>query len=376
MGIFSRKPQQPAAGQPAPADRAALVRQARAMQAQALQQVQALQRASRATPSAAGTQSGSAAWARQVMALLAPPQRGFVKRCACVVCGAPKKLPTVTAYVYCDYCAALIDYDLRQASEGDTAVGPGYAAAVNSAHAASQAAIAAGDEERYRALQRSVYQAYVLHVPMAVSHRARNDPDYRAAYVEFMAAAATARAFDPHARGLEAEMRQRVMGLRYTGDMMSPTVAPESFWAVADTLERQIESSRALYRRAGLAGLDPDAAEHLTGKLAWSGFCQGWLGLLPADAAAQLLDRAGLTNEYVPVQEEDGQPRHCGGCGADFAALPSARAVICGQCGRRIELGGAEIPCVACGATMTLPASADQVACPFCQAQVRRTGLR
>ena len=172
-----------------------------------------------------------------------------------------------------------------------------------------------------------------------------------------MAAAATARAFDPHAQALEAEMRQRVMGLRYTGDMMSPTVAPESFWPVADTLERQIESSRALYRRAGLAGLDPDAAEHLTGKLAWSGFCQGWLGLLPADAAAQLLDRAGLTNVYVAVRDEDSESRHCGGCGADFAALPGARAVICSQCGRRIELGGAEIPCAACGATMTLPAT-------------------
>ena len=57
-------------------------------------------------------------WARQVMAVLAPPGPGFVKRCTCVTCGAAKKLPTVTAYVYCDYCASLIDYDLRRACEG------------------------------------------------------------------------------------------------------------------------------------------------------------------------------------------------------------------------------------------------------------------
>jgi DNA-directed RNA polymerase subunit RPC12/RpoP len=324
----------------------------------------------------ASAAAGSPRWVRQVMSIIAPPDHGYVKRCSCVVCGAPKKLPNATAYVYCDYCASLMDYDLRQACTGDTAVGPAYAAAVNSAQAASQASIAAGDREGYRALQRQVYVAYVLHVPMAVSHRARNDPAYRSAYVDYMAAAAVARAFDPAAQALETEMRQRVMSLRYAGDMMAPTVAPDSFWPMADTLEKQIQSSRVLYRTAGLGQLDPDAAEHLTGKLAWSGFCQGWLGMLPADAAAELLHRAGLTNDYVPVQAEDGQVRHCGGCGAGFSALPDARAVICSGCGRRIELGGAEIPCAACGATMTLPAGQDQVACPFCHAQVRRAGIR
>jgi hypothetical protein len=36
-----------------------------------------------------------------------------------------------------------------------------------------------------------------------------------------MAAAAVARAFDPAAQELDAEMKQRVMSLRYTGDMMA-----------------------------------------------------------------------------------------------------------------------------------------------------------
>jgi hypothetical protein len=211
---------------------------------------------------------------------------------------------------------------------------------------------------------------------MAVSHRARNDPGYRRAYVGYMAAAAVARAFDPAAQELDAEMMQRVMSLRYTGDMMAPMVAPDSLWPMADTLEKQIEADRALYRSAGLGQLDPDHAEYLIGKLAWSGFCQGWLGMVPAGTAAQLLERAGLTNEYVPVQAEDGQPRHCGGCGAQFSALPGAKSVICDGCGRTIGLGSAEIPCAACGATMTLPAGADQLTCPFCQSQVRRAGIR
>jgi len=342
------------------------------MQAQAMQQMAAVQQVSQS----GSAEAGSGTWVRQVMAILAPPEPGFVKRCTCVVCGAPKKLPTVTAYVYCDYCASLIDYDLRRAGEGDTAPDPAYAATVNSTQAAARQAAAAGDRDAYRGLQRRVFEAYVTGVPMAVSHRARNDSGYRDAYVGYMAEAATARAFDPACQALEGEMRQRVMGLRYSGNMMSPTVAPESFWPMVDTMEKQLAAGKVLYRSAGLAELDPDHAEHLTGKLGWSGFCQGWLGMLPAEAATQLLDRAGLANEYVPVEAVDGQPRHCGGCGAEFSALPGATAIICEGCGRTMDLGSAEIPCASCGAVMTLPAGADRTACPFCQSQVERAGLR
>jgi DNA-directed RNA polymerase subunit RPC12/RpoP len=393
MGIFNRKRHQddegPAAagGRPAggsPADLVAqmmsqarqLQEQAQAMQAQALQQAVAYRQAGGA--GARGSQGAAASpmsWARQVMSILAPPQPGFVKRCTCVTCGAPKQLPSATAYVYCDYCASLVDFDLRQACEGDTLPGPEYVALVNSSQAASQAAVAAGDRDGYRAIQERIFSAYVANVPMAVSHRARNDQGYRQAYVRYMAEAAVARAFDPAYQVLEAEMRQRVMGLRYTGNMLSPTVDPDSFWPMAGTLEKQIELSQAHYRSGGFASIDPDRCEHLLPKMAWSGFCQGWLGLLPTDAAARLLQQTGLTSEYVPVAAVDGQPRHCGGCGAEFTALPGASAIVCEGCGRTMHLGDAEIPCASCGATMTLPAGADETSCPFCQSLVRRAGI-
>jgi DNA-directed RNA polymerase subunit RPC12/RpoP len=395
MGIFNKKPRKPEEGQspaasfPASGSRADFVQQmkeqarqlqaqAQAMQAQAMQQAAAFGQATDAgAAGAAGSRGGAGpmSWARQVMSILAPPQPGFVKRCTCVTCGAPKQLPSATAYVYCDYCASLVDFDLRQACEGDTLPGPEYVALVNSSQAASQAAVAAGDRDGYRAIQERIFSAYVANVPMAVSHRARNDQGYRQAYVRYMAEAAVARAFDPAYQVLEAEMRQRVMGLRYTGNMLSPTVDPDSFWPMAGTLEKQIELSRAHYRSGGFADIDPDRGEHLLPKMAWSGFCQGWLGMLPTDAAARLLQQTGLTSEYVPVAATRGQPRHCGGCGAEFTALPGANAIVCEGCGRTMHLGDAEIPCASCGAAMTLPAGADETSCPFCQSLVRRAGI-
>src|ERR1022692_3475958 len=45
----------------------------------------------------------------------------FVKQVTCARCGAPKRLPSKTAYLYCDHCGSLIDYDFRLANSGTNA---------------------------------------------------------------------------------------------------------------------------------------------------------------------------------------------------------------------------------------------------------------
>jgi len=41
-----------------------------------------------------------------------------------------------------------------------------------------------------------------------------------------------------------------------------------------------------------------------------------------------------------------------------------------------MDLSSAEIPCAPCGVHMTLLVGFDRMACPFCQSQVERAGLR
>jgi LSD1 subclass zinc finger protein len=45
----------------------------------------------------------------------------FVKQVDCPRCGARKRLPSKTAYLYCDHCGSLIDYDFRLANSGTNA---------------------------------------------------------------------------------------------------------------------------------------------------------------------------------------------------------------------------------------------------------------
>jgi len=45
----------------------------------------------------------------------------FVKQVTCSRCGAQKRLPSKTAYLYCDHCGVFVDYDFRLANAGTNA---------------------------------------------------------------------------------------------------------------------------------------------------------------------------------------------------------------------------------------------------------------
>jgi LSD1 subclass zinc finger protein len=333
----------------------------------------ALQQAEQLQEAGSGTRGSD--WMRRLGGILAGPQAGYVKRCGCTVCGAPKKLPSINAYVYCDYCGSLADYDLHRACETNTMPGPEYVRLISRLQPQLDAAKLAGDSGGYRGLQRQVFEAYVANCPMAVSHRAKADEAYRKQLIAYLAESGVQRAFDPEASRLEQEMTQRVAALRWTGSMTARQVDTDSFWPMTETLARQIDVHDALNRRSGVSELDPDKADDLQGKLAWSMFCQGWLPYLPEGAAQELLERTGLRNEYVAIEPEGAQPRRCGGCGGQISALPGAKEVVCDGCGRKLDVTAAELTCSNCGATMTFPSGASRMACPYCQVDVERVGI-
>ncbi len=373
MALFRKKqPVTSAAGHPMPAAPSMLDGLRLAHQLYADPHARAAMGAMRGTGGAnVDAMALAATWAHRVLAIIEPPAAGYVKRCTCANCGAPKKLASVTAYVYCDYCGSLVDFDMRRAGESTTTPDLGYAMWVNDMQAQLRAAQGAGDRDGYLALQHRCYDAYVSSFPGSFSHRARGDLTYRQRLVDYLAAAAAVTAFEPAAVAVTEEMKQRAVGLRYTS-MMPMAVDPASFWPMCETLSRQIEVVNRLNQDLGVNDLNPDQTAHLDTKLACSSFCQAWIAFLPQDSAHQLIEWAGLTNVYVPIVPEQGEPRRCGGCGGQLHKLSGATIVVCDGCGRRLDVGAAEIPCTSCGATMTLPPGATETNCPYCQAYVHR----
>jgi DNA-directed RNA polymerase subunit RPC12/RpoP len=104
----------------------------------------------------------------------------------------------------------------------------------------------------------------------------------------------------------------------------------------------------------------------------YSTFCQGWIPhLKPADGD-RMLAFFGLDGQYARVSVAAIATRKCGGCGAEVATVPGARAVVCESCGRKLDIGGGETPCRTCGASLSFPVGSSLIDCPYCHSGTHR----
>jgi DNA-directed RNA polymerase subunit RPC12/RpoP len=321
-----------------------------------------------------GAPAGSASWLDAVL----HPQTNFMRQCTCAECGGQKKLPSPTAYMYCDYCSALVDYDFRKVMSGtSTTTTPdmAYVQWINQIGTDKTAAKAAGDRDRFATLERQFYDSWITKSPEAVSHRC-GDPTYRQAFLEFMVAGSVASSFDPAMQAMDEELKQAVTHLVYGGGMGSMQISAESFWPVLDVVQRQQAAALQLSAAAGVRELDPDRTpEPVRKRMGISTMVQGWMPYLSAETGEEMLTRTGLQGEYKQIEPvAEGAPRHCGKCGQEFTALPGAKVAVCDHCGHKLDVGSAEWPCGTCGGLVTMPAGAASTTCPYCKGLVDRVG--
>ena len=86
------------------------------------------------------------------------------------------EFPSVTAYLYCDYCGSLMDYDFRIANANTNAglTNTVFHRLMTPVQNALAQAKERGDRDTFRQLYRQVYAQWVQECPLAVSPR----PDY------------------------------------------------------------------------------------------------------------------------------------------------------------------------------------------------------
>ena len=294
----------------------------------------------------------------------------FVKKVNCPGCGARKQLPSRTAYLYCDHCGALMDYDFRMAN-ADTNAGltntvfHHLMAPVQAQQARTRAT---GDADGYRRVMRGVFAEWIRQCPQAVSPRAANDPDFGRRMVDYLVESALCKDFDPTLATLEAQLNALPATLPRIARPGEPWLAGDGIWSVATSFRALMEATYRRLDEAGVLALDPDQAPPgVPLRMEYSTFCQGWLPhLSPADGP-RLLSLFDLTGEYSQVDLSGAITRRCGGCGAELPCLPGAQVVVCQSCGRRLDLRGGQSPCRGCGAALCLPEGAGQVNCSYCR---------
>lgn len=305
----------------------------------------------------------------------AEPRTQFVKKTTCHNCGAAKTLAPKTAYVYCDFCGSLTDYDFQKACENPNAAmpGPAYMELVRQTNVDAQLARQTKDRDKFYEIQSRLFDRWVELCPNAVSPRAKKDADYRAKLVEYMATTAVVNEFDPVYQEYAERVKQETAAIQWQGMYPKPIAAGPTFWPLYDTVKEQLEHSFKALKEQGVLDLHPDGApESLQRRMTWSMFCQGWLPVLTEADSEKMIADAGLKGEYSKLEPVETSLRHCGGCGGELQALPGAKVMVCEECGTRVDVGNPEVNCKNCAGSISFPAGQNRVQCPFCKSEAQR----
>ena len=299
----------------------------------------------------------------------------FIKRVSCPQCGAPKSRPSTTAYIYCDFCGSLMDYDFRMANANTNAgiTNTIYSRIIMTVQIPLAQAKARNDHAAVRQIYRQVFTQWLQECPNAASPRAIKDLDFRQQFIEYCAECAVIKDMDPNQATLQIQMDGLVARLQRIPTPGGAWLAAGPFWDYAALFKEQMIGTYALIRQLGADHLDPDhASPEVALRMEYTTFCQAWLPhLTPADGE-RLLKFYGLNSEYDEVQPHEAEQRHCGSCGSDVEALPGAKQVVCESCGFTLDVGSQAIPCQKCGALLSFPISVNSVVCPYCSTDTRR----
>jgi len=282
----------------------------------------------------------------------------------CHACGALKATKPRTAYVYCDYCATLFDYDPRVAIEDPSALDPDMVDRALDRVTRDQLrqAAAANDRVEYARISRwrSLVSAEIC--PAAYSPRIR-DPDYRRAFVDDLIVPWTvATRFDAAARehGMRVEEAQQIAIHR-------PRLEP--IMTLLERSQRLWEIEGELLEREGIFAAHPDGLDRsLYLYVNASGFVRPWLAFLREPDQETLLAAAGVACEYIAMPPVDFAARSCGQCGDRLMIPEGAQRFVCESCGFILEAHDRAFACAQCGGTVCLPRAATAATCGFCGA--------
>ena len=299
----------------------------------------------------------------------------FVKRVDCSQCGAPKTMPSKTAYLYCDYCSSLMDYDFRIANANTNAglTNTVYHRLLALEQPGFDIAKANQDWAKLREIYTRIYDRWMRECPMAVSPRAEHDEEFRAKMLTYLVESAMTKDMDPETAAMDAELQRLGASL---GRVPMPGGAwrfSGPFWEYAQTFKKQMEVVYKKMADNGVLALDPDnAPPGVPLRMELSTVAQGFLPHLSAEDGQKLLKLYGLSGEYEEVKPLDTDTRQCGNCGSQIVIVPEAREVICDTCYHPIDVQSQPLPCRKCGNRLSFPVDADRIACPYCGTENRR----
>lgn len=291
----------------------------------------------------------------------------------CPSCGGAKSRASASAYVYCDFCGNLADYDFKKAcQQAKDLPGPVYEKLAAALKPQCEQAVLANDRTKYLGIQRSLFDAWVDACPNAVPVRVR-DPDFRKQYVAHMAECATACAFDEGCRKISEDIRVATAKLVWKQAGTRVWCTRESFMPLLEAVVENMERCYSDEMRQQYTPHPDGATAALLKRIGHALFVQGWLPYVDADTASVLLEKTGLVQEYLKTPGIDVVELSCGHCKNAVPVYAGARQCVCEQCGHKLAVEQA-IRCDGCGSHLAIDKNVSDFSCPHCRRRIERIG--
>ncbi len=317
---------------------------------------------------ATGGAIGSGWWGAS---LVRPDPRAFVaggrvQARSCPVCRAARLTPATSAYIYCDYCAALIDVDWDVAKRAGDTMDPGvvWKGLLQRYGGEMKEARLAGDRARYRALWREFMIYMVVGCPVAFSPRVW-DARYRQAYIDgFDVPVTTAKNFNRTWRQRYEAHSELESAMVWRED---DTIALDDALAHLRRYDALVRAEAKLAVHIGAMARHPDkidAARWVSIKR--RDWMRDSLSALRPDDAAELVRRAGMEADFFELPAPDTATRRCGRCGNPRLIAAGASRVLCDRCGFILDAEAPSLPCPRCKADIILPVGAPHGQCHHC----------
>lgn len=278
----------------------------------------------------------------------------------CPRCGGYKRTVPRTAYVYCDYCGVLFDYDEDLARKPRGGVESMHILRIltDGVRAEIVRAWNAGDEAAYRQAWRWPYEMDMILCPENWSPR-NGDPAYRRAMIDFSVGVTVLHNRD--------ETRREASILR--GEAREEATRAPGEHTLRRFLARTHDLLRieeAAFRRAGLFEIHPDALDPGTYyRINMVLAVMDWSQVLSDEHFGLLLAISKISTERLECEPAAFGQATCGHCGERLLLMEGARSVVCEACGHCLNCQLA-YPCTHCGAPLLAAPDGSSVKCAWC----------
>jgi hypothetical protein len=294
----------------------------------------------------------------------------LVRKARCPGCGALKATKSPTAWIYCDYCGQLMDFDHEKLRGLAVTTGEAYEKLQKQLGPRIARARNAGDRAELMACHRQLQAQYVedcraMYLPRIA------DPVYRAALVEYLAHVEVVRDLDPRMPGIVELVNNANAGFEFdqVGDRY--LVRPSTLWPIVEANREATRILRDAISSAPGAVPDPDnTPDDVANRVAVAFQVHAWLSMIDDKAGVELLARTGLAAGYEHIPDPELRAATCTKCGQAREVPVGAQRAVCEGCGHVSQLG-VPVSCAGCGATIVLGHGQSEATCSHCKAEVR-----